>query len=337
VQTRKARAERSARVTPTPSATLRRMRGTTITPIDLDYLSLPGAALAFLVEVPDESAAGGVRRVLVECGPEACRPRLESELARRGIDPASIEAVLLTHIHLDHAGAAGGFASRGARILVHPRGVRHLVDPAKLVASSRRVHGDRFDRFYGEPIPGPADRIDAIEDGAAVRVGDAILRAIETPGHARHHHAWMLEHAGGRECFTGDVAAMIVPGSRFISVPTPATDFDPSAWDASLARLLDERSDRLWLTHGGRVDAPHEFLAAVRRRVADEAAFLLETARACEDREAVERYRAWLHPQADAARVPEAMRSAFLGRAFLEMNLAGTRKFLKDQLEPKHG
>ena len=317
----------------TAPVTLRPMPGLTITPIDLDYLALPGAALAFLVEIPEPAAIGGSHRVLVECGPEACRPRLESELVRLGVEPASIEAVLLTHIHLDHAGAAGGFASRGSRVLVHPRGVRHLVDPAKLVASSRRVHGERFDRFYGEPIPCPADRVESIEDGAAVRFGAAVFRAIETPGHAKHHHAWMLEHAGGRECFTGDVAAMVVPGSTFMSVPTPATDFDPAAWDASLARLEAERPDRLWLTHGGRIHEAAAFLEQVRRRVAEESAFLIATAECCDDAETIERYRRWLHSQADAARVPEAMRSAFLGRAFLEMNLAGVRKLLKDRAE----
>ncbi|MFM1890502.1 MAG: hypothetical protein RLZZ565_1259, partial [Planctomycetota bacterium] len=87
----------------------------TITPIDLHYLALAGAALAFLVEVPDGTAAARVHRLLVECGPEACRPRLEAELERLGVDPASIEAIALTHIHLDHAGAAGGFAARGSR------------------------------------------------------------------------------------------------------------------------------------------------------------------------------------------------------------------------------
>ncbi|MGA1399009.1 MAG: MBL fold metallo-hydrolase [Phycisphaerales bacterium] len=302
-----------------------------ITPIDLDYLALPGAALAFLVEVPDEGVSHGSHRVLVECGPEACRPRLEAELERLGVDPASIEAVALTHIHLDHAGAVGGFTARGSRVLVHPRGVRHLIDPEKLVASSRRVHGERFDRFYGAPIPCPADQVDAFEDGQRATFGEASLRAIETPGHAKHHHAWMLEHDGGRECFTGDVAAMLVPGSTFISVPTPATDFDPEAWDASLARLEAERPDRLWLTHGGRIDDAADFLAKARRRVAEESAFLFETARSCDDSEAIERYRAWLHPQADAAGVPEAMRSAFLGRAFLEMNLAGVRKLMRDR------
>ena len=141
----------------------------------------------------------------------------------------------------------------------------------------------------------------------------------------------MLEHAGGRECFTGDVAAMIVPGSDFISVPTPATDFDPEAWDASLARLEAERPDRLWLTHGGRVDDAADLLAKARRRVAEEASFLIETASSSDVREAVERYRVWLHPRAEAAGVDRAVRAAFLGPGFLEMNLAGVRKLLKDR------
>ncbi len=308
------------------------MPAAAVTCIDLDYLGLPGAAVAFLVEIPDHEIA---HRILVECGPEACRPKLESELARLGIEPDLIDAVALTHIHLDHAGAAGGFAARGARVLVHPRGVRHLVDPAKLVASSRRVHGGRFDRHYGEPIACPAERVESVEHGEVARFGQATFRAVETPGHAKHHHAWLLEHAGGRECFTGDVAAMLVPGTDFISVPAPATDFDPLAWDRSLAELERLGPDRLWLTHGGRIDEAAEFLARARQRVAEEAQILFEVAREPSDESAIERYRGWLHPRAEAAGVPEPMRHAFLGRAFMEMNLAGVRKLLKDRAEGK--
>jgi len=296
-----------------------------IVPIDLGYLDQPGAALAFLVEIE------GLPPALVECGPEACRSRLEAALRGHGVDPGSIAHLFLTHIHLDHGGAAGAFAARGATVHVHPKGVRHLVDPAKLNDSSRRVHGERFDRWYGSMAAIEPNRLAAAADGATVDLGSVRLRAVETPGHAKHHHAWMLEHAGGRECFTGDVAAMIVPGSDFISVPTPATDFDPEAWDASLARLEAERPDRLWLTHGGRVDDAAGVLAKARRRVAEEASFLIETASSCDDREAIERYRAWLHPRAEAAGVDRAVRAAFLGPAFLEMNLAGVRKLLKDR------
>lgn len=299
--------------------------GIPIRPIDLAYLDQPGAALAFLVDPP------GAAPFLVECGPEACRPRLESELGRLGVAPDSIEHLFLTHIHLDHAGGAGAFAARGATIHVHPKGVRHLVDPARLNESSRRVHGVRFDRWYGPMRAIDPGRIAASVDGVVVELGETRMTAIETPGHAKHHHAWILDHAGGRECFTGDVAAMVVPGSDFISVPTPPTDFDPEKWDASIARLLAERPDRLWLTHGGRIDEATTFLAEARRRVAEESAFLLETARSCDDGEAIERYREWLHPRAEAAGVSEANRPAFLGRAFLEMNLAGARKLLKDR------
>ncbi len=304
-------------------------------PIDLGYLGLDRAASAFLV-----SPEGGPA-FLVECGPAACLARLTAGLEALGSPPASIADLFVTHIHLDHAGAAGHLARGGTRVHVHPFGTKHLVDPAKLIASSRLVHGTSFDRHYAEPLPCPPDAVHAVEDGAAVPVAGATVRAIATPGHARHHHVWVVESDGRRVAFTGDVGAMIVPGSRFVSVPGPPPEFDLAAWRLSLDRLeaaaRREAWDELWLTHGGRVDRPVDHLRAARARLEEETAFLVDLLRlGASEAEAVDRYEAWLRPRAVAGGVDIQRLTAFVGPSFCRMNLNGVRRWLA-QNEPAAG
>ncbi|MFO0828464.1 MAG: MBL fold metallo-hydrolase [Phycisphaerales bacterium] len=303
--------------------------------IDLGYLGLPRTAAAFAIVSGDDLA-------LVESGPAACAPTLQRSLAA---DPRTagrrVRRVFVTHIHLDHAGAAGHFATGADRsdVFVHPFGAKHLVDPTKLIASSRRVHGDAFDRFYGEPIACPAERVHSIPDGGTVEVAPGVsLEAIETPGHARHHHAWVLRADDRRRAFAGDVAAMIVPDTRFISVPTPPPEFDLRAWRTSLDCLRDARLDELFLTHFGRVAddaaAVRAHLDAARRRLDDEAALAESIAsdwiagRVSED-EAIARYGAWLRGAAAEAAVPTWAAATFLGPAFCRMNLHGVRRWIE--------
>lgn len=309
--------------------------------LDVGYQGLPGAANAYLLR----THAGPV---LIETGPQACLRTLESRLKEAGVDPAAIAHVFVTHIHLDHAGAAGAFAARGAAIHVHPLGAPHLVDPAKLIASSRRVHGTDYERFYGDPIPAPADRVIAEPDGARIDLGSIVIEAIETPGHAKHHHAWMVRAssgAGGAMAFTGDVAATIVPGPRvpgaFIAVPTPPPEYDREAWLRSLERLRAAHPDRLVLTHGGIVPDPSRHLDEVEARLLKEDAWLRsELKRACGpgliprdpaviakiDAAVLERYRPWLHGLADAAGVARTPRDVFIGDAWMRMNIMGVRR-----------
>jgi glyoxylase-like metal-dependent hydrolase (beta-lactamase superfamily II) len=294
--------------------------------IDLGYLGLAGAASAFLVRDAGATA-------LVECGPAACLATLEAALGRLGA--ARIDELVLTHIHLDHAGAAGHLARRfpAMRIRVHPLGLRHLADPKRLVASSRLVHGERYEREYGDPHPveGP---IDAVEDRACVPFGRGRFRAIATPGHAKHHHAWMLEDAsGGRTLFTGDAAGMRVPGSDWISIPMPPPDLDRDAWRDSLGRLAAEASGgpfRVALTHGGIVEDGSAHLALVRARLEEELALFTPLAEGVEGGElsveaALAAARERLAPAARAAGVDDGRLSSFLGRAYRAMNLAGVR------------
>lgn len=296
----------------------------TVRPIDVGYMELAGAAAAFLVR-----GLGG--DALVECGTAANWPTLCAGLRDADSGPERVADLLLTHIHLDHGGAAGHLAAAGARVHAHPFGVPHLVDPSKLVASSRRVHGAAYDRFYGDLVPVPARQACAIEDGATIVAAGLVFRALHTPGHARHHVVWRLDHDGARHAFMGDLAGILVPGSDFIAVPTPPPEFDPAAWKASLERVVAERPTHLWLTHGGCVGGDvataQHFLRRVIVRLEQETAWLREfIAAGAPDTDCVRAYGERERPLAVAAGVDARRLADFVDDAFLRMNLGGARR-----------
>jgi glyoxylase-like metal-dependent hydrolase (beta-lactamase superfamily II) len=295
-----------------------------IVPIDVGYLGLAEAANAFLVRGP-------VGDALVECGTATTWSTLAAGLAAHGVAPAGVGDLLLTHIHLDHAGAAGHLAEAGARVRVHPFGMAHLVDPARLVASSRRVHGTAYDRFYGDLRAVASERILAVEDGARIEVAGLVFEAMHTPGHARHHVVWLLDHAGERHAFMGDLAGILVPGSEFVAVPTPPPEFDPDAWRASLARVIDARPSHLWLTHGGLVGGSVRVAEAFLRRASDrlstEVSWLRElVATGVDEPTCIRAYGRRERAAARAAGVDDARMADFVDDAFLRMNLGGARR-----------
>lgn len=214
-----------------------------IHPLDLRLLGLSHAVAAFLVIGPEGP-------VLVETGPGSTLPTLQSELARFGLTPADIRDVLVTHIHLDHAGAAGWWTRRGARVHVHHVGLPHLVEPSKLLASARRIYGAQVDRLWGECLPAVPELLRALHDVDVIEAGGLRFLALETPGHARHHLVYKL----GEVAFTGDVAAIRLPFQRHVRVPGPPPEFDLDQWLASLRRLRALTLERLYLTHFGVVD-----------------------------------------------------------------------------------
>ena len=183
--------------------------------------------------------------------------------------PALLEAlgdwrprvIVLTHIHLDHAGATGTLVDRwpDVEVRVHERGARHLVDPSKLLASAARLYGEDMARLWGEVLPVPADRVMALT-GEERWPG---WRLAYTPGHASHHIS-LLHEASGR-AFCGDVAGVRIPPSGLVIAPTPPPDIDLEAWERSLATIEQWRPESLALTHFGAVDAVGEQLAGVRR------------------------------------------------------------------------
>ena len=229
--------------------------------VDLNWNGLPGQVASYLVD-------GGGALAVVESGPASTLPALLDAVRSLGREPEEITHVLVTHVHLDHAGGAGALLRHAprARVYVHPRGARHLADPARLLASATLLYGDRMDALWGETAPVPPDRLEVLEDGAEVRVGGRRLVAVDTPGHAGHHHAFHDPDAG--LVFTGDVGGIRIGGARYVSAPTPPPEIDLGAWARSLDRLRALRPRMLLPTHFGGVDDPGWHLDDLAARLA---------------------------------------------------------------------
>jgi len=214
-----------------------------IHPLDLRFQGMPQAIASFLV-----LGVGGP--VLVETGPGSTLAQLQAELARFDLRASDIRDVLLTHIHLDHAGAAGWWASQGTRVHMHHLGAPHLIDPERLLTSARRIYGEQMDSLWGEFLAAPAQHVYALHDGDVVQAGGLSFRAYDTPGHARHHLVYALDDVA----FVGDLAGIRVPGQWHLRLPTPPPEFDQEAWQTSLAAMQSQNFRRLYLTHFGPVD-----------------------------------------------------------------------------------
>jgi glyoxylase-like metal-dependent hydrolase (beta-lactamase superfamily II) len=175
---------------------------------------------------------------------------MHRRLAELSLTPGDVRHVLVTHIHLDHAGAAGWWARDGATVYVHHVGAPHLIDPSRLLASAQRIYGDRMEELWGDVPSAPAERVVALSDGDVVRVGGLEITALDTPGHASHHMVYRCRDA----LFTGDAAGVRLPDVGVIDLPAPPPEFDREAWYRTLDRLRDQRASALYLTHFGRVD-----------------------------------------------------------------------------------
>jgi len=189
--------------------------------------------------------SGGV--VLIESGPGSCLDSMRAALAAEGFSPRDVTHVLLTHIHLDHAGAAGWFARQGAQIIVHPVGAPHMANPEKLLASAGRIYGDQMERLWGEFLPVPESQMRIIQDGEEVVVGSLRLLPINTPGHAEHHYGYIFEDL----CFSGDIGGVRIPGHPYLRLPMPPPELNLERWHESISRLRKSRIKRIAPTHFG--------------------------------------------------------------------------------------
>jgi glyoxylase-like metal-dependent hydrolase (beta-lactamase superfamily II) len=203
----------------------------------------------------------GPRPVLVETGSQSSVPTLLAALEDLGVGPGDLAGVVVTHIHLDHAGGAGDVARAfpNATVYVHEKGARHLADPSRLVASAERVYGDLLDSLYGRLNPTPAERIRVLYDGDTVEVGPTrALTAIDSPGHAKHHLG--LHDTVTGILFVGDAVGVRLPDAGVLRPSTPPPDFDLDLAIQSLHRFAERKPTDIALAHYGVVPDPETIL-----------------------------------------------------------------------------
>ena len=226
--------------------------------IDLHHQGAERVIGCYLLETSDGLA-------LNDCGPSTCIPGLEEELDSRGLALSDLSHLLLSHIHLDHAGAAGVLVRQSPRLQVHVSevGAPHLADPSRLERSARRLYGQAFDELWGEVAPVPAENI-VLLDGEVLG-----LESFPTPGHASHHASFL---APDGTLYAGDAAGVRIQPDTYVSPPTPPPDFDLDAWLRSIDEIESRNPERLALIHFGVVDDPGSHLGQLRRRLREWAA-----------------------------------------------------------------
>lgn len=200
------------------------------------------------------------RGAFVDCGTTHSLPNLLACVAQAGLTPADIDWLIVTHVHLDHAGGAGALMQQlpNARLVVHPRGAQHMIDPTRLIAGATAVYGEaEIARSYGQIVPVPAERVVVAEDGHRVLLAGRELVCVDTPGHARHH--FCVWDAVSRSWFTGDTFGLSYreldhAGGAFIIPTSSPVQFEPEAMHASIRRLMQESPEGMYLTHYGRVE-----------------------------------------------------------------------------------
>jgi glyoxylase-like metal-dependent hydrolase (beta-lactamase superfamily II) len=227
-----------------------------------------GLAAAYLIREGD-------RLAFVDTGTAHSVPTLLGLIHALGLTPAAVDYVIPTHVHLDHAGGAGALMAEcpNARLLIHPKGAAHMIDPAKLTAGAMEVYGEAaFARDFGQLTPVPEDRVLVAEDGTEIDLGGRTLTFFDTPGHANHHGC--LLDGRTRGLFTGDTFGISyrdfdTPAGAYLFAPTTPVAFDPDAWLATLERLMGLSPEVAYLAHYGPLGQPQRHLETLRASIRD--------------------------------------------------------------------
>jgi glyoxylase-like metal-dependent hydrolase (beta-lactamase superfamily II) len=286
--------------------------------IDLHFQGSADTIAAFLIETSEGP-------VLVETGPHATLPALERGIAALGYGLRDVRHVFLSHIHLDHAGAAWVFARMGAAIYVHPAGERHLLNPEKLYQSAKMIYQDEMEALWGDLQPIAPENIVVAGHGEAFQIGDATVQAWHTPGHAVHHIAWQ----SGDSLFTGDVGGVKIHRGM-VAPPCPPPDIHVEDWQQSLALIRSLPVKRLYLTHYGPITDIENHLNELEERLLDWTAWMKPCFEAGESAELITpRFTSFVMEQLRQTELTEAEIIAYEKANPAWMSVAGLMRYWK--------
>jgi glyoxylase-like metal-dependent hydrolase (beta-lactamase superfamily II) len=293
--------------------------------VDLQFLNTPNVIASVVMQ-----GSGGV--AIIDPGPTSTLPVLVSHLDAAGVKLSDVSAVLLTHIHLDHAGATGTLvrAQPKIRVYVHEKGAPHLIDPSKLLASAARLYGGDMDRLWGDVLAVPAENVVALVGGERITAGERDLEVAYTPGHASHHVSYFSADTG--LALVGDTAGVRVVRDGVNVPPTPPPDIDLDLWRASIARIAAWRPETLFLTHFG----PHRPVTAHISDLLDELEHVASLGKASLAREGTDEDReAWFADEIRRAlrrRMPESDARAYEVAGRFDLNWRGLARYWRKRL-----
>jgi glyoxylase-like metal-dependent hydrolase (beta-lactamase superfamily II) len=253
--------------------------------VDIDFLGYAG-----IVGTGVLRTASGVW--LVDPGPSSGLDGLGQGLRSLGLSMADVRGLLLTHIHLDHAGASGTIVRDwpDVQVYVHQHGLRHLLDPSRLLESAARLYGSEMERLWGAVLPVPESQVHALSGGERLDLGGRWVEVAYTPGHATHHVSYL--DAQTKSAFVGDTGGVCLPGARQVVVPpTPPPDISLELWRDSIRRIGEWQPRRLYVTHFGAIDDPAAHLLRLEKQLEAFANLVLATlGEQASDQERVERF-----------------------------------------------
>lgn len=266
-----------------------------VLPLDLNFQGYPRAIASYLIKHKHGA-------VLVECGPGSTRKAMEKALGDNGLTIRDVSHVLLTHIHLDHAGASGWLSQNGATVCVHPAGAPHLVHPEKLLASAARIYGAQMESLWGEFLPVPEEKIKPLQHEEEIEIGGLRFVALHTPGHAEHHICYLFEDL----CFSGDVGGVRIPGYPYLRVPMPPPELHFEKWYNTISMLRTTNFKRIAPTHFGIYDDPDWHLSQVEAELRSTEQWLESVMPSDPPIEVLrERFIAWVESEAALLRLDE--------------------------------
>lgn len=283
-----------------------------VSSVDLHWLNRPGAISAWVIPTQEGP-------VLIDPGPASTLPALHDGLRNLGWAVEDLAGVLLTHIHLDHAAAAGDLAALNIPVHVHPVGQRHMLDPSRLMASAQKIYGDQLPFLFGMMRPVPSCLLHVLDLSGTFTIGGISFKAHETLGHAKHHVAYEFQHDGTRYLATGDAAGgFVAKAPTFAPAQLPPPDLDLMAWSNSIELMEHIEVDQLLVAHFGACTEPKAHL----QRLQDSLHRQYQCIRQSQD--PLQDYRQMLEADANAAGLHDA-ECMHLRQSTIEMNVSGVQ------------